>query len=676
MKKNAFTLIEVLTVIVLLVTISLIAIFSISTIVKQSGENLYQLQIDSVIDASRTYAISHVDNFSSTTQITICDLKRAGLLKDDFINPKTDEKFDDSLIIEITKSDSKTFSFNFDAETSMPNYACDLQGLGVTLIGDSPYYVSIGSEISIPGIKVVDGNGSELSEGIDFELTIEDNLVKSDNKYSKTGQYYRKYTINKNATDGKQFKTTITRIINVEDNTPPVITVSANRQITRLVGDIYNVPTCTATDNDRVVSCSVVNNYEGKSNIAGIYDVIYTARDASGNTNTFVITILVKAKNKNLIGYANLSEFTWTNQNVTMNIDALYDKNECGHYNISYNGYDWYTKEQAIEQEKNLISANGKYHLGIRYDMSQCPSLDQEHDYFDYEITNIDKEAPTFYKNTGTASNPIYESEANLRVSFSDGVKNKMVTKAKEVNGQTIEHKYYYANGTAILSNPTGAFDNISGVSTYVIYINGERQDSLEVVLSADGKYIVELMAIDFANNESTRVEAAVIIIDTVLPTCEFLYCTSNNECNNTNPAITGANVSYASGYRVQLEELTDFQTVNYKMTCLDNYYLGEDDELAIKNFEVDKIQILNESTDDPTIVSNVSNRETLGSTSNCVEEICTRKYSYMITINVGKAEVLNDYMFIRLRKDAIQDMAGNYNRNSGVSMDLRKLKP
>ena len=60
MNKQGFTLVEMLIVIVILVTLGLIVTFSITGIVRNSSDKLYQVQVDSIIDATR-YPSKYID---------------------------------------------------------------------------------------------------------------------------------------------------------------------------------------------------------------------------------------------------------------------------------------------------------------------------------------------------------------------------------------------------------------------------------------------------------------------------------------------------------------------------------------------------------------------------------------------------------------------------------------
>ena len=106
MKKNGFTLVEMLTVIIILVSLGLISIFTINKIVKRSGDDLYDIQVNTIKEAARNYAVKNGSTLGASNEITICDLKRNNLIDEDFIDPRTEKPFDESLIIKIINDNS------------------------------------------------------------------------------------------------------------------------------------------------------------------------------------------------------------------------------------------------------------------------------------------------------------------------------------------------------------------------------------------------------------------------------------------------------------------------------------------------------------------------------------------------------------------------------------------
>lgn len=673
MKKNGFTLVEMLTVVVILVMLGLLSVFSINGILKKSSEELYELQVTNVIDAARTYAIQRSDELATNNQITICELKMVGLLENDFENPKTEEKFDDSLIIEIVKNANGEFNVTFDAIKKMESYYCDIEGIRVTLNGDSPIYVNLGANYRELGIKVQKKaeNGSLTDyDPSYYEVAISGNYTSalSSGTYTRVGTFTQTYTVTDKANG---FQTSITRTIVVEDNISPTITLSpSNELIYLLVGDVLNYPTCVAHDNLTAnLTCKIEDNYQNATN-PGTYEIVYTATDGSGNTATKAISIVVREKNKTLIGKVEISNFAWTSEDVTLEVEPLYNSSTCNNFLYSFdNGRNWSSVNQLV------VSNNGTYKMGIKYDSNICTNLSDEEknskDIFNYNVTNIDKNAPTL-------------AEASVKTETG----NNKTTLTKEivsevVGDSVVEHKYYYTNliynNTADqlkIFDPTGATDDVSGISHYIIYVNDVEQENKEVTLSDAGRYVIKVQAVDFANNLSDLVEAAIIVVDKTAPTCVFASCINAIACNN-NPAISGGNVTYQNGYQVTLDE-NNYQRVNFKLTCTDEFYAVDKDytssDSTNTNLKTSNFDFGNENGVEGT-KSIVLSSSFINSSVSCVDDVtCARSYNFTVATNIGKAPSYNDNtIYLRLLANSFCDKAGNCNNTRISSMPLAK---
>lgn len=114
-KNKAFTLVELLGVIIILGIIALIATISITNSMKNSKEELYQIQIDNIINGAKTWASSNVfelpENDGDAIYLTLSELKQAGFIEKDITNPLTNELFSDQLQVKITKVDS---NYNYE----------------------------------------------------------------------------------------------------------------------------------------------------------------------------------------------------------------------------------------------------------------------------------------------------------------------------------------------------------------------------------------------------------------------------------------------------------------------------------------------------------------------------------------------------------------------------------
>ncbi len=646
MRKNGFTLVEMMTVIIIMVTLGIIAVFSITGIVKNSTEKLYQLQITSILDASRTYAVENANTLSDNNQITLCDLKRSSLLEDDLKNPRTEEPFDNSLIVDISKNSDGEFEFKFDGESKMENYYCDLD-ISVAINGDSPMYVKLGENFDEQGIVVKRndlvctkrvGNAVSNAANCYYDLTIAGDYTTalSSNKYSKVGTFKETYAVK----DDK-FSSTMTRTIVVQDKTPPQIYVSHK-------GTTYNKPfsvrvvegetasfNCSASDNFSTnVNCIKTKDEYNGTTSPGTYEIAYTATDSSGNSSTMLVTVTVLAKNKNLIVGVNVDKVDWTSENVTLEIVPLYSSENCGGYLYTTDGGNFWN-----DTTTKIVSENGNYKLGIR-----CKNTGTE-DFMIYKVTNIDKTAPEF-KNGGS----IYVSEDTG--TFVDTTKNGM--------------PYYYSGGTVKISQPSGATDDGSGVAGYEIYVNGQIFN--DNILSGDGKYEIKLAASDRSDNKSDLVTTAYVIISTAKPTCEFPRCNNINACNSAQ-LISGPYITYGNnGYTITTTNFNPPISINFKFNCTYEYYEGNEDIFETTSISRDKFYMMEQTGDRNRIDVNSVVNNVAETVTTCNNGKCTKTNSY--TVNISSYGVYNTTLFY-LKENSLCDRVGNCNLWQVGSMDL-----
>lgn len=90
MKKNGFTLIEILVVIVLLAAVSVTVGVSMNGISERNEEKEYNNYIEKIENAACLYA--EVNNITSDTTVTIKRLLSESFLRNDLVNPKENKK--------------------------------------------------------------------------------------------------------------------------------------------------------------------------------------------------------------------------------------------------------------------------------------------------------------------------------------------------------------------------------------------------------------------------------------------------------------------------------------------------------------------------------------------------------------------------------------------------------
>ena len=92
--KKGFTLVELITVIIVLGLIATIVVPTVGRQINFSENKAYEVVVNSIEEAARRYGTSNMLGYPTTEQVLeLSTLFNAGLLKeDDLINPKTEQK--------------------------------------------------------------------------------------------------------------------------------------------------------------------------------------------------------------------------------------------------------------------------------------------------------------------------------------------------------------------------------------------------------------------------------------------------------------------------------------------------------------------------------------------------------------------------------------------------------
>lgn len=105
-KKNGFTLAELLGVIVVLALIALVALPAVDRSLKEGKETMYASQINTIKEAAKVWASDHVSELpsinNSTLVVTLPELIEGGYVEADIKDPMTGELFEETLYVKIT----------------------------------------------------------------------------------------------------------------------------------------------------------------------------------------------------------------------------------------------------------------------------------------------------------------------------------------------------------------------------------------------------------------------------------------------------------------------------------------------------------------------------------------------------------------------------------------------
>jgi len=110
MKKNGFTLVELLGVVTILAMLGMIIVPVIGHIISDNKKELYDVQIRSIKSGASNFVSENVfsDDLDlpegGSVGIRLGKLKELGFVDKDIYNPSTKQKFPDSMLIVITNN--------------------------------------------------------------------------------------------------------------------------------------------------------------------------------------------------------------------------------------------------------------------------------------------------------------------------------------------------------------------------------------------------------------------------------------------------------------------------------------------------------------------------------------------------------------------------------------------
>jgi hypothetical protein len=148
----------------------------------------------------------------------------------------------------------------------------DLTAPVITLLGDNPVTLEVGTPYVEPGYTATDGVDGDISANV---------VVTGSVDHTVLGIYVLSYNVSDSAGNRAQQKL---RTIMVVDTTPPGITLLGDNPMTLELGTPYIEPRYVATDNyDGDITANVVVTGSVDHNIVGTYTLYYDVSDSSGN---------------------------------------------------------------------------------------------------------------------------------------------------------------------------------------------------------------------------------------------------------------------------------------------------------------------------------------------------------------------------------------------------------
>ncbi|NER14147.1 BspA family leucine-rich repeat surface protein [Leptobacterium flavescens] len=268
----------------------------------------------------------------------------------------------------ITDSENNPLSLALPSEAQY--YIIDNTAPTITLIGNNPQSIVVGTEYTELGATATDNIDNDISSNI----TINSSSVDA----GTVGSYSVTYDVLDTAGNAAEQVIRTVNVVPITDTTPPVITLLGANPLTIEVGTEYIEPGATAHDNvDGDISSSIMIDFSSvDTNTVGSYIVTYDVVDTSGNsaeqvirtvnvvaltdTTAPVITLLGANPQIILVGSA-YNEFGAMaidnidgdiSSSITINSSSV-DINTEGRYSVTYNVSD--AAENAAEQVTRTV---------------------------------------------------------------------------------------------------------------------------------------------------------------------------------------------------------------------------------------------------------------------------------------------------------------------------------
>ena len=202
MKKNGFTLVEMIATLIILSIIAVIVTPNIYVSIKDYKNRLYDTQLDSIKQAAKNWVVDNVNKTSDeySLLITVQDLQRDGYIHEKLENPKDGGYFDESSVFVLvtcqyvqdeTGNLSSNYKYTYGVYSDQTDYREKMAiqyAKDHNLINNTSVTVSDLKKGYIPSqIQDINGNSVAINSA-----TITITVTKSDD--SKTGDTVYSYS--------------------------------------------------------------------------------------------------------------------------------------------------------------------------------------------------------------------------------------------------------------------------------------------------------------------------------------------------------------------------------------------------------------------------------------------------------------------------------------------------
>ena len=396
----------------------------------------------------------------------------------------------------------------------------------INLIGDSSITIEVFSPFVDQGATATDNYDGDITNAIVSTGTVDSSIVGVS-------------TLRYNVTDSSgNSAIEVTRTVNVEDTTAPIITLIGDSNISLELEDSFNDPGATASDNyDGNVTSNIVVSGSVDVNSAGTYVIVYNVTDSQGNVATQIIRTVVvgtppsinlQGDNPQIIQYGvTYIELGATSSDVedgdltsSISITGSVNTSVLGTYNIQYSVTDSSGNTTILQRVVNVVDTILPV---INLIGNSTENIDVGSVYTDPGVTandNYDGDITNLIVYTGTVD-PNTTGTYYLQYNVSDSEGNDAITVTRTINvvdqiAPTISlfgsQSITIEVGSSYSESGASAIDNYDGNISSLIQVSGSVDSSVVSI------YTIEYDITDSSGNAATTVARTVNVVDTTKP--------------------------------------------------------------------------------------------------------------------------------------------------------------
>ncbi|UFT99886.1 DUF5011 domain-containing protein [Radiobacillus kanasensis] len=391
----------------------------------------------------------------------------------------------------------------------------------LTLNGDNPLVLEVGSSYQEPGAEAVDKFNNDLTDHITAN--------SSDVNVSKLGTYEVIYTVADSASN-----TTIKkRTVKVVDQKKPNLTILGENPYILEIGGEYKDPGANAIDNyDGHITSNIQVTGEVNTKKVGNYTLTYSITDSSGNTefkkrtvevvDTTPPQITLKGDNPITVNYGEkYEELGYTvmdNSGETLTEDVLItgkvDSDTIGVYQLSYSVKDSTGNKatvkrtvHVVDENQPIIKLNGKNPMTLEVGSDYVEPGATAFDGYDKDLSNQIKRAGT----VDTQKLGTYE----VRYNVEDSSGNQAFEVSRKVRIVDTTSPKLTLNGKGTVRIEVGQSYNEMGAEAVDNY-DGTLTDNIIVEGNVDsrntGTYTVSYSIEDKSKNRTTLTRTVHVV--------------------------------------------------------------------------------------------------------------------------------------------------------------------